>query len=396
MARHSQSLSQELCERLSIGVLARSCPLPLVREVLEKTGRQSQRQRDLGAEVVVYYVMALGLFMTASYEEVLRCLREGLHWLGGSLGRASTKGALSIARQRLGEEPMRLLYQRCVRPLGHAAMPGSHFRRWRRVALDGSTLALQDTEQNEAAFGRPQGGRGEAAWPMLRFTALCEVGTHVILAALPGPCKNSEKELSASLLSELNPDMLCLADRLFFGYSLWKQAAATGAALLWRVKKHIQLPVRQELPDGSYLSEIYPKTKARRRQKEGIVVRVIEYELQGVEDAEPLYRLVTNLLDPLEAPAGELAEQYPQRWELEGSFDEIKTHLREGRKVLRSKLPELVRQEFWGLLLAHYAVRSLMVEAAQRRGRDPDEVSFVHAVRVMRRKVTGAALSFSP
>jgi IS4 transposase len=161
------------------------------------------------------------------------------------------------------------------------------------------------------------------------------------------------------------------------------------------VSKHVLLPVRQELPDGSYLSEIYPTAKARRSQKEGIVVRVIEYQLQGVEDAEPLYRLVTNLLDPTEAPATELAEQYPQRWELEGSFDEIKTHLREGRKVLRSKLPELVLQEFWGLLLAHHAVRSLMVEAAQKRARDPDEMSFVHAVRVMRRRV-GATLPFSP
>lgn len=395
MARHHQSLSQELCEHLSMGVLARSCPLPLVREVLEQTGRQSQRQRDLGAEVVVYYVMALGLFMTASYEEVLRCLREGIHWLGGGLGRASTKGALSIARQRLGEEPLRLLYQRCVKPLGHAGLPGSYYRQWRLVALDGSTLALQDTEQNEAQFGRSHGGRGDSAWPLLRFAALCEVGTHLILAAAPGPYKTSEFELGAQLVPKLSPDMLCLADRLYFGYQLWKQAASTGAALLWRVGKHVVLPVRQGLPDGSYLSEIYPTPKARRLGKEAIKVRVIEYHLQGVEDAEPLYRLVTNVLDATQAPAQELAALYAQRWELEGCFDEIKTHLREGRKVLRSKLPELVLQEFWGLLLAHHAVRSLMVEAAQRRGRDPDEVSFVHAVRVMRRKV-GATLPFSP
>lgn len=395
MARHHQSLSQELCEHLSIGVLARSCPLPLVREVLEQTGRQSQRQRDLGAEVVVYYVMALGLFMTASYEEVLRCLREGLHWLGGSLGRASTKGALSIARQRLGEEPLRLLYQRCVKPLGHAQLPGSFYRQWRLVALDGSTLALQDTADNEARFGRSHGGRGDSAWPLLRFAALCEVGTHLILDAAPGPYKTSEFALGTQLISKLKPDMLCLADRLYFGYELWKQATATKAALLWRVGKHVVLPVCQELPDGSYLSEIYPTTKARKLGKEAIKVRVIEYHLQGAEDAEPLYRLLTNVLDPTQAPAQELAQHYPQRWELEGCFDEIKTHLREGRKVLRSKLPELVLQEFWGLLLAHHAVRSLMVEAAQRRGRDPDEVSFVHAVRVMRRKV-GAALPFSP
>lgn len=397
MARPAQTLSQsrQLCEHLSIGVLARTCPLDTVREVLQQTGRQSRRQRDLGAEVIVYYVMALGLFMTASYQEVLRCLLEGLHWLGGSVGRTSTKGALSIARQRLGSEPMRLLYERCVRPLGTPAMPGSHYRQWRLVALDGSTLALQDTAANAERFGRPSGGRGEAAWPMLRFAALCEAGTHLILAAAPAPYATSENELAAQLLPRLQPGMLCLADRLFFGHELWQQAAATGAALLWRVKKNAVLPVLEELPDGSYLSEIYPGAKARRHKREAIRVRVIEYRLQGVEDPGPPYRLVTSLLDPAEAPAEELAAQYPQRWELESSFDEIKTHLREHVKVLRSKLPELVLQEFWGLLLAHHALRTLVVEAAQQRGRDPDDISFVHAVRVIRRKVT-ATLPFSP
>lgn len=395
MSRHAQSLDQQLCEHLSIGVLARSFPLVAVRQVLTDTGRQSQRQRDLGAEVIVYYVIALGLFMTASYEEVLRCLRQGLHWLGGGLGRTSTKGALSIARQRLGAEPLRLLYERCARPLSRKECPGGYYRQWRLVALDGSTLALQNTADNQAHFGSSHGGRGDSAWPLMRFAALCEVGTHLILAAAPGSYRTAELELGAQLIPKLQPDMLCLADRLFFNCRLWSQACATGTALLWRVSKAFTLPVIKPLPDGSYLSEIYPTPKDKRHKRGAVVVRVIEYELQGGTGSEPAYRLATNILSPEQAPALELAQLYPQRWEMEGCFDEIKTHLREGRKVLRSKLHELVLQEFWGLLLAHYAVRSLMVEAAQRRGRDPDEVSFVHAVRVVRRKV-GSPLPFSP
>jgi hypothetical protein len=393
MARYTQSLSGPLCEHLSIGVLAAGCPLPEVERVLRETGRESRRRRDLSAEVVMYYVIAQGLFMTASYGEVLRAVLEGMHWLGAERPRAATKGAISQARERLGAEPVRLLFERLAAE-PEAQMTGSHYRGRLRVALDGSTLALQDTKENEAHFGRPPASRGKSAWPMLRFAALCALGSHRILAAQPGPYRTSEQELSRPLLKHLGPGMLCLADRLFMSYELWKEADATGAALLWRTKKNAALPVLEAFPDGSYLSEIYPDTAGRRRRAGAIKVRVIDYQLEGVADAEPLYRLVTNILDPAQAPAAELAAEYPERWDLEGCFDEIKTHLREGRKVLRSKLPELVTQEFWGLLLAHRTVRTLVVQAAQRRARDPDAVSFIHAVRVVRRKVVAAAPFF--
>jgi hypothetical protein len=289
---------------------------------------------------------------------------------------------------------VRLLFERCA-SVPEAQTPGSHYRGWLKVAIDGSTLALQDTKENAAHFGRPSGGRGESAWPMLRFAALCATGTHRILAAEPGLFRTSEHALCRPLLRHLKADMLCLADRLFMNYELWQEADATGAALLWRMRKNAALPVLKVLPDGSYLSEIYPDTAGRRHRAGALQVRVIEYALEGVKDAEALYRLATNILDPAKAPAAELAALYAERWELEGCFDEIKTHLREGRKVLRSKRPELVYQEFWGLLLAHRAVRTLVVEAAQRRARDPDAISFVHAVRVIRRKVT-APVPFSP
>ena len=192
---------------------------------------------------------------------------------------------------------------------------------------------------------------------------------------------------SKEVVGHLQQGVLCLADRNFFGFTLWNQARLTEADLLWRVKKNLRLPCEKRLKDGSYLSTIYASDKARRRGVNGISVRVIEYTLEGVSDAEPLYRLITTILDPDEAPAHELAALYHERWEIETALDELKTHLRGGHIVLRSKTPDLVRQEFYGFMLAHFAIRGLMHEAALRGDVDPDKLSFIHAVRVVRRKL---------
>src|SRR5216117_3724094 len=181
--------------------------------------------------------------------------------------------------------------------------------------------------------------------------------------------------------------MLCLADRGFFGFEMWRQALATNAQLLWRIKKNAVLPCDKRLTDGSYLSRIYPSEKDRRQQTNAIAVRVIEYRLEGVADAEPIYRLLTSVLDAQQAPAQELAALYHERWEIETALDELKTHLRGSKIVLRSKTPDLVRQEFYGLMMTHFAVRGLMHEAALQAGEDPDQLSFLHAVRVVRRKL---------
>ncbi len=253
---------------------------------------------------------------------------------------------------------------------------------------------MADTAANGVAFGRPGASRGESAFPQLRFVALVENGTHVLFGAHLGGFEAGETTLARDVLPALRPGMLCLADRQFFGHALWQEAAATGADLLWRVKRNLHLPREVRLADGSYLTTIYPSEKDRRHRTEGVGVRVIEYRLEGVADAEPLYRLVTTILDPAQAPAADLAALYHERWEIEGALAELKTHLRGARVVLRSKTPDLVRQEFWGLLLAHFAVRGLMHEAALRVGEDPDRLSFLHAVRVVRRKLPQfAALS---
>jgi hypothetical protein len=377
-----------LSDHISLGVIARTFPIEEVRQVLAETGKAGERERDLPTHVMVYYAIALALYMSVSTREVLRCLLEGLRWLWGAEAvRVASKSGISQARTRLGEAPLRRLYERVVRPIATPASKGAWYRGWRLVSLDGSCLDVADTAENGAAFGRPGASRGESAFPQLRFVALVENGTHVLFGAHLGGFADGETTLAHDALSALRPGMLCLADRQFFGHILWQQAAATGADLLWRVKRNVRLPREARLADGSYLTTIYPSEKNRRHRAEGVRMRAIEYQLEGIADAEPFYRLVTTILDPAQAPAADLAALYHERWEIEGALAELKTHLRGARVVLRSKTPELVRQEFWGLLLAHFAVRGLMHEAALRVDEDPDRLSFLHAVRVVRRKL---------
>src|SRR3954463_16817195 len=384
-----------LSDHISLGVIARAFPPDQVRRVLSETGRASERERDLPAQVMVYYAIALALYMSSSTREVLRCLLEGLRWLwGAGAVKVAGRSGISQARTRLGEAPLRQLYKQMVRPIATHATKGAWYRPWRLVSLDGSCLDVADTAGNGASFGSPGASRGESAFPQLRFVALVENGTHVLFGARLGRYADSETTLAHDVLTALRPGMLCLADRQFFGSALWQAAAATGADLLWRVKHNLRLPRATGLADGSYLTTLYPSDKDRRHGANGTRVRVVEYRLAGIAGAEPPYwlagpleRWVPARRGPGAPPAAALAALYHERWEIEGALDELKTHLRGARVVLRSKTPELVRQEFWGLLLAHVAVRGLMHEAALRADEDPDRLSFLHAVRVVRRKV---------
>ena len=379
-----------ITDYVSLGVVAKTFPLDRIHAALAATGKESVRWRDLPAHVAVYYVIALALYMHSSYREVLRCLLEGIQWLLDPSERIKVAGnsGISQARTRLGWEPLRQLHDELVKPIAVAAAKGAWYRQWRLVSLDGSTLDVADEKGNDEAFGRPGASRGESAYPQIRFVSLVENGTHVLFGSRMADYATSEIALAKDVLPSLGKGMLCLADRNFFGFAMWKQAAATGADLLWRVKKNLLLPREKRLPDGSYLSRIYASGSDRRRGTGGVIVRVIEYRLEGIEGAEPLYRLVTTILDHEQAPADELAALYHGRWEIETAFDELKTHLRGARIILRSKTPDLVRQEFYGLLMAHFAVRGLMHEAALSAAEDPDRLSFLHAVRVVRRKMT--------
>jgi Insertion element 4 transposase N-terminal/Transposase DDE domain len=377
-----------ISDHISLGVIARAFPPERVQQILAETGKKSERERDLPAQVMVYYAIALALYMGSSTREVLRCLLEGLRWLWGAEAvKVAGKSGISQARSRLGEAPLRRLYEQVVQPIAAGATKGAWYRQWRLVSLDGSCLDVGDTAENVAHFGTPGASRGESAFPQLRFVALVENGTHVLFGAQLGCYADSETTLAHTALAALRPGMLCLADRQFFGHALWQSAAGTGADLLWRVKCNLRLPRETVLADGSYLTTVYPSEKDRRHRTGGVQLRVVEYRLEGIADAEPLYRLVTTILDEAKAPATELAALYHERWEIEGALAELKTQLRGARVVLRSKTPELVKQEVWGLLLAHFAVRGLMHEAALQADEDPDRLSFSHAVRVVRRKL---------
>jgi hypothetical protein len=277
--------------------------------------------------------------------------------------------------------------RRCGPAHSNPGTKGAWFKHWRLVSLDGSTFDVADDPAIEAAFGRPGASQGESAFPQVRIVSLVENGTHVLFATRMAGCTTSEVALTRDVLPALGKGMICLADRNFFGYPLWKLACATQADLVWRIKQNARLKDEERLPDGSYLSHIYPSDKDRRKQINGIKIRVVDYRLDGVADAEPLYRLVTTILDHTQASAQELAALYHERWEIETALDEMKTHLRGAKIVLRSKTPDLVRQELYGLLMAHFAIRGLMHEAALTAELDPDRLSFLHSVRVIRRKI---------
>jgi len=363
-----------------------------VREVVAAEGRTEKRVRLLPADVTALYVVAMWLFRDVSYEEVLHCLLAGLRWLEWPLDAVATKGAITQARDRLGWKAMRSLFERLARPVAAPETKGAWYRSWRTVAMDGSTFDVPDTHANAARFGYPGASRGSSAYPQIRWVALIETGTHAIFACQMASYDTGEVTLAKDVLGALKPGMLLLADRLFFGYELWTAAAATKADLLWRVKNNVRLPVRERLADGSYLSEIYPSTGDFRAGRNGLTVRIVDYTVAGGAER---FRLVTTILDPEKAPALELAALYPQRWEIETAFDEIKTHVKGSKITMRSKTPELVEQEFWALMIAHWALRDLIHEAALRQNLDPDRISFVHAVRIVRRTMPQRA-GFSP
>jgi len=403
MARTAAGLpaGTRITDYVSLGVVASTFPLEDVQEVLKQTGKASKRQRDLPAHVMVYYVIALALYMQSSCKEVLRCLLEGVRWLAGPGAqiKVTGRGGIANARSRIGSEPVKMLHDKLVQPIavkeGKRVTKGAWYSEWHVVSIDGSTMDVADTSENEQAFGKPKASRGESAYPQIRFVSLVENGTHVLFGTEMGGYDTSEGKLCEGVLRRLKPGMLALADRNFFSYQRWQAASATGADLLWRVKKNLILPCIKRFDDGSYLSKIYPSTKDRRHDTNGVLVRVIEYTLPDVPDAESCYRLITTVLEPERAPADELAALYHDRWEIENAFDELKTHLRGRQIILRSKKPELVKQEFFGFLMAHFSVRGIMHEAALKADEDPDRLSFVHAVRVIRRKMA-PCVAFPP
>jgi hypothetical protein len=386
------SVEARLSDRIAIGVLTSTYPPALVDRVVAECGRTEERQRLLPARVVVYLVLAMALFSGQASQEVARLLAGGLGWARRWqqwFGVPSTP-AIAKARTRLGAEPLRRLFAEVAAPLATPQTKGAWYRDWRVCSIDGTCLDVADTPANEAAFGRPATHRGErTAFPQVRLVGVAECGTHALLGAAMGPLARGETTLAREVLGVLGPGMLVLADREFVGAELWRQAQATGAELVWRTRSNAVLPVLDSLADGSYRSQIAAATD-RRHRVAPTVVRVVEYTLgkdPGRSQQPGPYRLLTTIGDPQAAPAAELAALYHQRWEFASTLAELKTHQRGPQVVLRSKSPEMVAQEVWGMLLVHLAIRRLMHHAAMEAAVDPDRVSLIRSLRVIRRQV---------
>jgi len=381
---------RRLSDLVSVGVLTRVFPPGLVDEVIAEVGRTEQRHRSLPARVMAYFSIGMALFSEGSYADVLAQLTDGLSWASGWQESYSppSKSAIFQARVRLGSEPLAALFERVAKPIGGEEAPGVWLAGRRLVAIDGTCLDVADTIANTTHFGRPGVNKGEqAAFPQARIVALAECGTHAVFAAEIGKYSQSEATLTEPLLDRLKPGMVLLADRGFFSYALWRKAIGTGADLLWRVRTDQAGPKPthvEDLVDGSWLAHLRRATPASARLAEPMLVRVVDYTIDDGRENHTTYRLFTTLLDPVEIPAADLAAAYTQRWEIELAFDELKTHQRGPRTVLRSKSPDLVLQEIWGHLCCHYAIRALMTQAATHAGRDPDRVSFVAALRITR------------
>ena len=387
---------RRLADLVSVGVLTRTFPPGLVDEVIAEAGRTEQRNRSLPARVMAYFAIGMALHSEGSYEDVLSLLTDGLAWAADSEPvKLPSKSAIFQARARLGFEPVEALFRRVARPLAEPATPGCWLAGRRLVAIDGMCLDVADTTENDTWFGRGGVNKGErAAFPQARVVALAECGTHVMFDAVVGAYTTAENTLARELVDRLQPGMLLLADRGFCGFPLWARAAATGADLLWRAMSNMKPRHIKTLSDGTWLAELRPAGNAGRTTAP-LTIRVIDYQLDDGRLNDTTYRLFTTLLDPTEAPAVDLAVAYAQRWEIESTFDELKTHQRGARTVLRSKSPNLVLQEIWGHLCCHYAIRTLMWEAADHANVDPDRVSFVAALRIARRSIS-AARDFSP
>ena len=403
-----------LTDWISLGVLASSVPRDAVDEAVMAAGRAAKRSDGkLPPHVMVYFAMALALFAEEDYEEVAARLTETLASWGcwDDSWSTPTSGGITQARKRLGPEPLELLFDRVAGPVAGELTRGAFLRRWRLMAIDGFELDVPDTPANAAAFGYPAGARGHPAFPKVRVVTIGECGSHAKVTAQMGPVGgkgSSEQALARRLFGRLEEDWLLIADRGFYNWPDWQAAAATGAALLWRVKSDLRLPVLELLPDGSYTSILVrPAVHDKARNKliaaaragehldpgQAVRVRVIEYEIPGRDGdgSGELIALITTITDPAAASAQELAQACCQRWEEETGNDQLKTCLRGPGSVLRSKSPDMVRQEIYGYLLTHYAITALICRAATEADIDPDRVKFLRTVRIIRRRAAGPA-----
>jgi Insertion element 4 transposase N-terminal/Transposase DDE domain len=357
-----------------------------IQQALNATGRVNSRKCMLTHEVILWVVLAMGVFTELPIRQVFkhaRRLRKGEE--------SPHRSSLCVARRRLGVAPVRHLFSQIVRPLAQPTTPGAFYGGYRLMGIDSTVFDVPDTPANDAAFGRPSAGpRGDGAFPQVRKLSLVELGTHVEVAMVVKHIHCGERTMVAALFRHLTADMLLLLDRGFFSYELWRQLDSTGVKLLARVVKNLILRPIRTLADGSYLAKVYKSSYDRQKDRDGHLVRVIRYTLddpQRVGHGE-IHTLITNLVDETLYPAEELVTLYHERWEHELVYDEQKTHHDPRRATkpaqLRSETPAGVIQEIYALSLGHFVIRSLMYKAAETVQLDPDRLSFTGCFQILK------------
>jgi hypothetical protein len=374
----------KMSEEIRLEALEGVIPSKDLKAVVKDHGVGRQRQRKLSAEVGLLIGIAMHLFSGCSLRQVLWKLMKGVRLIGPEDWIPASKGAISQVRYAVGARPMVDLFHRVCQPMARADTPGAFWKGLRLMGIDGTDELVADTPANERFFGRHSSGRGEAAFPQLKAIYLVEIGTHAIVDAGAWAIHSGEREIGRRVLRSLGKGMLVMWDCGFHSFAMVKRALASGAHLLTRLPANILVVPIQDLADGSTLIDLVQRNH-KGKITDRIRLRLIEYTV--TDPALPGYgerhRLISSLLDAVAFSALELARLYHQRWEVEITIDEADTHQRRAFQPFRSLKPVGVIQEFYGLLIAHYAIRKVMLDAAQQAHLDPDQLSFTNALHLI-------------
>lgn len=383
--------SPEISPEELLQAIALAIPSETIAAAIEHTQSERQRNRRLPTHLVVALIIAMSLWSKDSIEDVLQNLVQGLsgQWVRLSQRwKKPSKSSISEARQQVGPQVMSQLFHLVARPLATEQTLGAFLNGLRLMALDGTAFDLPDTDANARVFGYPGTRAGtEASFPKARLVLLVEAGTHLITDALLSPYRRGERRKALKLLRSVEPGMLLMWDRGLHSFKMVKATQERGSHFLGRVPKNVKFEIVQTFEDGSFLSWIAPDRKSKKKGAERIPIRVIEYTIEA-KGVEQTYRLITDLIDITDFPAFLLAQEYHQRWEVENTLDEFKTHLNGRKTPIRSKYPRGVVQEIYGWLLGHWAIRSLMFQAAEQQGLSPLRLGFTGTLRVVRRAMT--------
>jgi hypothetical protein len=374
---------RKLATQLTLDIFAKTIPAAVIDHVLQQTQRTEQRHRRITMRAIVWLIIAMSIWRQCAIPTVYRHLTRGLRWIWpDAVPSIPSSSAFTYRRYQLGARPLHALFRQVCRPQAQPTTPGAFLFGLRLMAIDGTVENVPDTPANDHYFGRPGSRRGRGGYPQAKALYLVECGTHAIVDGGIWPCRTSERTVGQRLLRSVDASMLVLWDRGFHSHAMIAATQRRGAHILGRIASGVKPTVQEVLTDGSLLVTLAAPNHGRPTADPGIQLRLLNYQLSmpALGDPTLVHRLVTTLLDPLAYPARALICAYHERWEIEITIDELATHQRMGAPTFRSQKPVGVIQEFYGMLLAHYAIRGVMYDAATAVEVDPDRISFVLAV----------------